>query len=130
MQSLSPSERQVLMALYRCQGKATRHQIQLKLPPRCKWADSTVLNFLYRLEKKGYIAGEKEGNRNLYRPTLSRQNFLAEQGEDLLDQLFQGQVTGLLEVLVAQGSLGLEELEDLRSWLDQQILELGDYDQW
>ena len=130
MEALSPSERQVLLALYRCGGKATRHQIQLKLPPRCKWADTTVLNFLYRLERKGYVTGEKEANRNLYRPTLGRQAFLADQADRLLEELFEGRVAGMLEALVARGNLELEDLEELRSWLDEQILELGDYDRW
>lgn len=130
MQPLSSSERQVLLALYRCGGKATRRQIQRQLPPQCRWADSTVLNFLYRLERKGYVTGEKEANRNLYRPTLGREPFLAAQGGELLEDLFEGRVAGLLEVLIAQGKLELQDLEELRSWLDDQILELGDYDQW
>lgn len=130
MHPLSSSERQVLMALYRCNGPAGRRQIQYKLPVGCRWADSTVLNFLYRLEKKGYVKGEKEGNRNLYRPTLTRGKFLEGEAGEMLEILFDGEVTGLLETLVASGALDLEKLEELRVWLDGQILELGDYDLW
>lgn len=76
------------------------------------------------------MTGEKEANRNLYRPTLGRQAFLADQADRLLEELFEGRVAGMLEALVARGNLELEDLEELRSWLDEQILELGDYDRW
>ena len=55
MKALSTSEEQVMAALWACGKPATRRQIAAKLPPDCVWADSTLLNFLLRLEAKGYV---------------------------------------------------------------------------
>lgn len=130
MKKLSASEEQVLLALWDCRGPATRHQIQLKLPNSCKWADSTVLNFLYRLEEKGFVTVQKQANRNLYAPTMSRASYLRQAAGDTLDTLYGGSLPRFLEALVNSGRIGLEQLEATRSWLDEQIFELGDFDRW
>ena len=72
MKALSTSEEQVMAALWACGKPATRRQIAAKLPPDCVWADSTLLNFLLRLEAKGYVRPEKQGNKNIYTPLVRR----------------------------------------------------------
>ena len=49
MEQLSRSEEQVMVALWACSRAATRREIASHLPPECRWADSTLLNFLLRL---------------------------------------------------------------------------------
>ena len=55
MEQLSRSEEQVMAALWACSRAATRREIASHLPPECRWADSTLLNFLLRLEKKNFV---------------------------------------------------------------------------
>ena len=70
MEQLSRSEEQVMAALWACSRAATRREIAAQLPPACRWADSTLLNFLLRLEKKKFVRTEKQGNKNLYMPSV------------------------------------------------------------
>ena len=72
MEQLSRSEEQVMVALWACSRAATRREIASHLPPECRWADSTLLNFLLRLEKKNFVRTEKQGNKNLYTPLVRR----------------------------------------------------------
>ena len=72
MEQLSRSEEQVMAALWACSRAATRREIASHLPPECRWADSTLLNFLLRLEKKNFVRTEKQGNKNLYRRICRR----------------------------------------------------------
>ena len=72
MEQLSRSEEQVMVALWACEQAATRRQIAANLPAECRWADSTLLNFLLRLEKKHFVRTEKQGNKNLYTPLVRR----------------------------------------------------------
>lgn len=72
MEQLSRSEEQVMAALWACNRAATRREIASHLPPECHWADSTLLNFLLRLEKKNFVRTEKQGNKNLYTPLVRR----------------------------------------------------------
>ena len=62
-QPLSPAEEQVLLAVWACRPPATRRDIGEKLAAK-GWAPATVLNFLYRLEKKGWVKSGKDQNRN------------------------------------------------------------------
>lgn len=79
MKALSTSEEQVMAALWACGKPATRRQIAAKLPPDCVWADSTLLNFLLRLEAKGYVRPEKQGNKNIYTPLVRRVTYAGSQ---------------------------------------------------
>lgn len=73
-QPLSPAEEQVLLAVWACRPPATRRDIGEKLAAK-GWAPATVLNFLYRLEKKGWVKSGKDQNRNTYTPTVARRAY-------------------------------------------------------
>ena len=49
METLSHSEEQVMVALWSCGRPAARREIAARLPESCRWADTTLLNFLLRL---------------------------------------------------------------------------------
>ena len=71
LRPLSPAEEQVLLALWDCPAPAQRRDISEKLADK-GWAAATVLNFLYRLEEKGWVKRRKTGSRNVYTPTVTR----------------------------------------------------------
>ena len=56
MEQLSRSEEQVMAALWACSRAATRREIASHLPPECRWADSTLLNYLLRRGQSGASA--------------------------------------------------------------------------
>ena len=57
----------MLLAVWDCPAPATRRDISEKLTAT-GWAPATVLNFLYRLEEKGWVKGGKAGSQNTYLP--------------------------------------------------------------
>ena len=61
LKPLSAAEEQVLLAVWDCPAPATRRDISEKLTAT-GWAPATVLNFLYRLEEKGWVKGGKAGD--------------------------------------------------------------------
>lgn len=90
MKALSTSEEQVMAALWACGKPATRRQIAAKLPPDCVWADSTLLNFLLRLEAKGYVRPEKQSNKNIYTPLVRRVTYCGAVSAAHLQTLYGG----------------------------------------
>ena len=74
LKPLSAAEEQVLLAVWVCRLPASRREISDKLAAK-GWAAATVLNFLYRLEAKGWVKSSKEQNRNLYTPTVTRRAY-------------------------------------------------------
>lgn len=90
MEQLSRSEEQVMVALWACEQAATRRQIAANLPAECHWADSTLLNFLLRLEKKHFVRTEKQGNKNLYTPLVRRLTYCGAVSSVHLQTLYGG----------------------------------------
>ena len=60
LRPLSAAEEQVMLAVWACPGAAARRDISQKLKAT-GWAAATVLNFLYRLEEKGWIRPSTPG---------------------------------------------------------------------
>ena len=96
MKALSISEEQVMAALWACGKPATRRQIAAKLPLDCVWADSTLLNFLLRLEAKGYVRPEKQGNKNIYTPLVRRVTYCGAVSAAHLQTLYGGDLRSMV----------------------------------
>ena len=105
MKALSTSEEQVMAALWACGKPATRRQIAAKLPPDCVWADSTLLNFLLRLEAKGYVRPEKQGNKNIYTPLVRRVTYCGAVSAAHLQTLYGGDLRSMVAALSDTGRI-------------------------
>lgn len=125
---LPPSEEQVMAVLWACGGPATRRRIAANLPGGCRWADSTLLNFLSRLEGKGFVRSDKQGNKNVYTPLVRRADYCARATAAHLDTLYGGDVRGLVMTLADAGRLSFAEMETLARWLDARAAESPEYD--
>ena len=101
MQPLSPAEEQVLLALWDCKPPASRRDIGAKLAQK-GWAPATVLNFLYRLEKKGWVTCTKDQNRNLYSPTVTHRAYGVWTMRQRLDTVFGGDLAQAVRALVSE----------------------------
>lgn len=128
MEQLSRSEEQVMVALWACGHPATRRQIAAKLPPECRWADTTLLNFLIRLEKKSFVRAEKQGNRNLYTPLVRRLTYCGAVSEAHLQTLYGGDLRGLVQALADTNRIGYAEIERLFRWLGEYQAANPEYD--
>ncbi len=109
-------------------GPATRRRIAAALPADRRWADSTLLNFLLRLESKGFVKCSKQGNKNLYTPLVRRATYCGAASAAHLQTLYGGDVRGLLAALDATGRLGRADAEHLLRWLDNWLAETQEYD--
>ena len=63
-----------MLAVWACREPATRRDIDEKLRSK-GWAPATVLNFLYRLEEKGWVKSGKQGNHNIYAATVTQRAY-------------------------------------------------------
>ncbi len=63
-----------------------RNYFDRKLKERKNWADSTILSLLGRLQEKGFLSSSKQGNRNLYVPLVSEEEYLAYEDRNFLQK--------------------------------------------
>ena len=128
METLSRSEEQVMTALWDCGRPATRREIAAKLPPDCHWADTTLLNFLLRLEKKSFVRSEKQGNKNLYTPLVRRLTYCGAVSEAHLRTLYGGDLRGFVRALVDTNRISYADIERLLRWLGEYQAANPEYD--
>ena len=131
--ALPDSEETVMLALWDCEGYASFYQLDQALAGQ-RWAPSTLLNFLYRLQKRGYLAVEKQGGRNRYRALASRRDYMTARARDFLDKFCGGSLTALTRTLIEGRAISDEEMESLHQYLEQKLAALYSgsdlYDPW
>ena len=127
LRPLSAAEEQVMLAVWACREPATRRDIDEKLRSK-GWAPATVLNFLYRLEEKGWVICTKEQNRNFYSPTVTRRGYGVFTMRQRLDTVFGGDLAQAVRALVSESGCSQSELEQAIAVLNEKHAEAEEYD--
>ena len=105
LRPLSAAEEQVMLAVWACREPATRRDIDEKLRGK-GWAPATVLNFLYRLEEKGWVKSGKQGNHNIYAATVTQRAYGVWSMRQRLDTLFGGDLAAAVRARSARAAAG------------------------
>lgn len=126
---LSAAEEQVLLAVWAARPPVTRAEIARHLPLAEKpWADATLLNFLYRLEEKGWVRSEKQGNKNVYTPAITKRAYGVYTMRERAQTVFGGSIADAIAALLSESSAGQAELLRIRNAVDEKLAGLEEYD--
>jgi predicted transcriptional regulator len=116
---LSETELEVLKALWD-RGSGTVREINELLAERGRrWAYTTVLTLLARLEAKGYAASDKSGVAHVFRPLVTRDKLLSQRLDSLAAELCEGTATPLVHALVQGRRFTAAEIARFRQLLDE-----------
>ncbi len=124
---LSAAEEQVLLAVWAARPPVTRRDVSRRLAKQ-QWADATVLNFLYRLEAKGWVKSGKDGNRNIYTPTVTQRAYGVYCMRERLDTVFGGDLQAAVRALVSESGASQSQLEQAMNVLAEKHAEAEEYD--
>ncbi|MCJ0825524.1 BlaI/MecI/CopY family transcriptional regulator [Luteimonas sp. 50] len=89
------------------------------LADRQDWQEATIKTLLNRLLKKGAIKASRDGRRYLYTPVLSRQAWLLDESEGLLQRLFDGRVAPLVAHFSRHRKLDRADITALRKLIEE-----------
>ena len=121
--SISATELEVLKVLWD-EGSGTVRELKDQLRRRRRrWAYTTVQTLLNRLKQKGYVARDESGMAHVFRPAVSRDKLLGWRLRELADQICGGAATPLMLNLVRGKKLTDDEVDSLRSILDEAAAE-------
>ena len=70
-----------------------------------------MLNFLYRLEEKGWVKGGKAGSQNTYLPTVTRRAYCVAAMRQRMDTLFGGSLPEAVRALASESGASQSQLE-------------------
>ena len=116
---LGDAELEIMLAVWGAGESVTSTYIHEKLKGSRDWALPAVITALNRLIDKGFLASEKRGRVNYYRPLLSEGDYKAAEGRSVLDRLYGSSFKGMVASLVDGKAIDQAELDDLRRYLDE-----------
>lgn len=122
---LTEAEWAVMECLWEKEPRTGREAAQ-RLAKRMGWTRSTSLTLLRRLEAKGAVSGEADGERKVFRPLIRREDAALRETESLLDRVYKGSLSLMVSSLTKKQPLRQEEIDELYSILRQ--MEAGNDD--
>lgn len=108
----------ILHALWE-RGEATTQQVWEDVVKERPLALTTVATLLSRLERKSVLAHRQEGRQYVYHATVSRAEVRRSKVRELTESLFDGDPAALVTHLVRGEDVDLNELDRIRTLLDE-----------
>lgn len=101
-----------LMNILWDKGQATVAGLQAELPEP-KPAYTTTLTVMQVLTRKGIVAFDKQGKTNVYRPLMSREDYLAGFLDETRNTLFKGSLSSFLLFFAKHEKISRKEMEEI-----------------
>ncbi|MFL5351903.1 BlaI/MecI/CopY family transcriptional regulator [Archangium sp.] len=113
---LTPVELELMQIVWR-KGEVSVADVLEALPAERKLAYTSVSTVLRILEQKGVLGSRKVGRGHLYSALLPREAYEVQSVRHLVETVFDGTPSALVERLVEAVPLSPEEVEQLRQLL-------------
>ena len=110
--TLTEAEWTVMECLWEKSPRTGRETVAW-LDQKMGWTRSTTLTMLRRLEAKGAVAGDTEGELKTFRPLIAREEVAVRETESLLDRAYKGSLSLLVSSLTKKQSLPQKEIDEL-----------------
>lgn len=121
IKKLPDAEFEIMKAIWYSEEPITSPELTEKLKrslPDKDYKPQTVLTMLTRLEKKGFLRSEKDKKERSYYSLVSEREYLAVEQESFRKRFAGKSFSGLVKALYDGESVSEEELNELRTWID------------
>ena len=98
---ISEAELSVMETLWDTGTPMTAKDLQIILKERRGWERTTVRSLLTRLQEKGSVLVSKDSDVATYAPSFTKEEYGWDLAEVLVDRLYDGKATALVEALKA-----------------------------
>lgn len=116
--ALTPLEA-LIMDIVWDEGEITVRRVQDALKARRDLAYTSVLTMMQVLERKGFVASQRNGRANVYWPTVSRARFGLRSAVDIVNSFFAGSVPAMLSHFADADSLSEDDLRMLQEIVEK-----------
>ena len=116
--ALTEAEWSVMECLWEKSPRTGRETVAW-LEQKMGWTRSTTLTMLRRLEAKGAVAGDTNGEPKTFRPLIAREEVAVRETENLLDRAYKGSLSLLVSSLTKKQSLPQKEIDELYAILKE-----------
>lgn len=116
---LSKTEEQLMQHLWKLKHAFMKDLLDEY--PEPKPASTTVATLLKRMADKGFIAYSTTGKLREYYPLVKKKDYFSKHVNGLIRKFFNDSASQFASFFTKETNLSKEELEDLKSLIDQQI---------
>jgi len=118
VERIAEGEYEVMEVLWE-RSPLTAAEVAERVPMNRGWSLATVKTMLSRLLAKGVLSHQEDGRRYLYRPSIRREDYVAEESGRMLDRMFGGRLTPLVAHLAERDRLSPADIEDIEKLLKE-----------
>lgn len=118
-------ELEILKVLWQL-GPATVRQVRDALAPIRDLAYTSVMTVMTIMTGKGYVTRTKDGRTFVYRSVYREEKASRNMLQDVVDRLFGGSTTAVMQHLLETSDLDDEELKQIRSLINRKTREKSD----
>lgn len=119
MKEITKAQEDILKALWKIKEGAVSDVLESL--PEPKPAYNTVATVIKVLEKKEYVTHKTYGKTNVYFPRISKKDYANHVLKETVKGLYNGSVNQVVSFFVKDKKVSLNELEELRKMLDEEI---------
>ena len=117
IQKLPESELDIMIVLWKQKNDMSRSEIEKIVNQKKTLAPTTILTLLSRLEKKGFVSVNRDGNLNKYRWLVSQTEYQQKEGKGMLEKLYGNSVKNFVAALYQGREIDDEDLKELEGFL-------------
>lgn len=118
MKDLTKAEEQVMMILWE-RGEGFVKEL-LEDFPEPKPAYNTVSTIVRILESKGFVGYTAVGKSHRYHPLIKKEEYMKHAAGGLLQNYFNGSLSGFVSFFSRQGKINANELDELMQLIEDQ----------
>lgn len=119
IQNLPESELDLMIVLWKQKNDMSRSEIEKIVNQKKTLAPTTILTLLSRLEKKGFVSVNRDGNLNKYRWLVSQTEYQQKEGKGMLEKLYGNSVKNFVAALYQGREIDDEDLKELEGFLKE-----------
>ena len=115
-EKISPAEMELMAILWQTEKWVNAAELSELL--QNEWKYTTIATFLSRLKKKGFLTSKKEGNVNYFRPSMTKEQYQAEETQEFIQSIHGGSAKSLVASLY-KDKINDADFHELMEWLDK-----------
>ncbi len=112
---LPEAELEIMMCLWDASESVQRSYFSRQFD----WADSTILTLLSRLVNRGFVTCTKKGNKNIYTPAITREEYMKVENTNFLQKLHKGSLKHFVASLADADNLTNDDIDELENLLKE-----------
>ncbi|WP_353095318.1 BlaI/MecI/CopY family transcriptional regulator [Tissierella praeacuta] len=118
MKKLGDAEFEIMKVIWDSDESLEANAILDELKGKRKWALSTLMSSLARLEKKGFININRTMRYNLYTAIIKEEDYKAKESQSFLEKIYDNSLPSLVINLYNSKTINKDDLSELKELIE------------